>query len=150
MRAAATFQFMLKQIYIDMEIVQADVPIHFANLAQHDFEIAAASWIADYNDATNFLDLLRWGNGNNNNYGGFRNPTYDSLLDKAQQEVDVTKRGKMLRQAEQIAMNDYAWIPVRFLVTQNLVQPYVKGWVSNVRDYNRTRWLSVEKHAAVK
>lgn len=143
-RAAAAFQSMFAKIYVDMDIEAADVQIHFSNLAQHNFEIAAASWIADFNDATNFLDLLRWDNGRNNNYGGYRNPAYDALLDKAQQETDLRKRGQMLRQAEQIAMNDYAWIPVRFLVTKDLVQPYVKGWVSNVRDYNRTRWLWIE------
>jgi hypothetical protein len=30
---------------------------------------------------------------------------------------------------------------MRYRVTQDLVQPYVKGWVDNVRDLNRTRWL---------
>jgi oligopeptide transport system substrate-binding protein len=143
-RLAAALQSMLKQVYIDMNIVPVDLQIHFANMAQHNFEIGAASWIADYNDATNFLDLLRWDDGKNNNYGGYRNPAYDALLDKAQQEADATKRGRMLRAAEQIAMNDYAWIPVRFLVTKDMVQPYVKGWVSNVRDYNRTRWLWID------
>lgn len=143
-RSAAAFQSMLEAIYIDIEIEQASLPIHFVNLQQHNFDLASASWIADFNDATNFLDLLRWDDGKNNNYGGYHNPAYDALLDKAEQQVDATKRGAMLRQAEQAAMNDYAWIPVRFLVTRNLVQPYVKGWISNVRDFNRTRWLWIE------
>jgi len=30
-------------------------------------------------------------------------------------------------------------------VTLNLVQPYVKGWVTNVANTNRTRWLSIER-----
>jgi oligopeptide transport system substrate-binding protein len=143
-RLAAAFQSMLKLTYIDVRIAQADLQVHFANMALHNFEIGAASWIADFNDASNFLDLLRWDNGKNNNYGGYRNPDFDALLDRAQQEADATKRGQMLRQAEQIAINDYALIPVRFLVTKNLVQPYVKGFVSNVRDFNRTRWLWID------
>ena len=28
--------------------------------------------------------------------------------------------------------------------TQDLVQPYVKGWVDNTRDMHRTRWLWIE------
>jgi oligopeptide transport system substrate-binding protein len=141
-RSAAAFQSMLKQIYIDMGIVQVDVQIHFANLRNHDFDIAAASWIADFDDATNFLDVLRSSSGLN--YGFYKNPAYDALLDKAQLEPDAKIRGALLDRAEQMALDDYAWVPVRFLVTRDLVQPYVKGWVANIRDVNRTRWLWVE------
>jgi oligopeptide transport system substrate-binding protein len=140
-RFAAAIQAMLKQVYIDIDIVSVDIQIHFANLQQHNFELAGSSWVADFNDATNFLDILRVNSGNN--YGYYHNPAYDALLDEAQEQTDMAKRGAMLRAAEQIAMNDYAWIPVRFMVTRDLVQPYVKGWVSNVRNINRSRWLSV-------
>ena len=47
----------------------------------------------------------------------------------------------MMAQAEQMALNDYAWIPAYFLVTQDIVQPYVKNWIPNIRGFNRTRWL---------
>ena len=53
----------------------------------------------------------------------------------------ATGRGRMLAQAEAMALKDYPWIPVRFRTTQNLVQTYVKGWVDNGRDMHRTRWL---------
>ena len=140
-RFAAAIQAMLKQIYVDIDIVSVDIQIHFANLEQHNFELAGSSWVADFNDATNFLDILRRKSGNN--YGYYHNPAYDALLDEAQDQADMAKRGAMLRAAEQIAMNDQAWIPVRFMVTRDLVQPYVNGWVSNVRNINRSRWLSV-------
>jgi oligopeptide transport system substrate-binding protein len=142
-RFAAAIQAMLKQAYIDIDIVSVDIQIHFANLQQHNFELAGSSWVADFNDATNFLDILRSKSGNN--YGYYHNPAYDALLDEAQEQTDVAKRGAMLRAAEQIAMNDHAWIPVRFMVTRDLVQPYVKGWISNVRNVNRSRWLFVAK-----
>ncbi|HUO91859.1 MAG TPA: peptide ABC transporter substrate-binding protein [Rhizomicrobium sp.] len=142
-RFAAAIQSMLKAIYIDLDIVSTDIQIHFANLQQHNFDLAGSSWVADFNDASSFLDVLRWDSGNN--YGGYRNPAYDALLDEAQEQTDEQKRGAMLRAAEQIAMNDHAWIPVRFMVTRDLVQPYVKGWVPNVRNVNRSRWLSVGK-----
>ncbi|HTW35197.1 MAG TPA: peptide ABC transporter substrate-binding protein [Rhizomicrobium sp.] len=142
-RFAAAIQDMLKQIYVDIDIVSVDIQIHFANLQQHNFELAGSSWVADFNDASNFLDILRWNSGNN--YGHYHNPAYDAMLDEAQEQTDVAKRGAMLRAAEQIAMNDYAWIPVRFMVTRDLVQPYVNGWISNVRNVNRSRWLFVGK-----
>lgn len=141
-RIAAALQSMLKQVYIDIDIQQIDVQIHYKNMQQHDFTISAAAWIADFNDASNFLDLLRSDSGNN--YGQWSNAQFDKLMDQAQQEPDAKKRGDILAQAEQIALNDYAIIPTNFRKTRNLVQPYVKGWISNLRDFNRTRWLWIE------
>ncbi|MBI3675338.1 MAG: peptide ABC transporter substrate-binding protein [Proteobacteria bacterium] len=143
-RAAAAIQSMLRAIYIDVEIVSSDIQIHFANLQSGNFDLAGAAWIADFNDASNFLDLLRGDSGKN--YGRYNRPAYDALLDKAQQQADAKARGEILKQAEQMALDDYAWIPVRYLVTRDLVQPYVKGWKPNLRNFNRTRWLWVEKH----
>ncbi|MGD0866514.1 MAG: peptide ABC transporter substrate-binding protein [Rhizomicrobium sp.] len=145
-RSAAAFQSMLKQIYMDVDIAQVDVQIHFANMRQHDFDIAAATWIADFDDASNFLDILRSGSGMN--YGLYKNPAYDALLDKAQLEPEAKNRGDLLDRAEQIALDDYAWAPIRFLVTRDLVQPYVRGWVANILDVNRTRWLRIEGRPA--
>ena len=36
---------------------------------------------------------------------------------------------------------------MRFLVTQDIVEPYVKGWIPNVRDFNRSRWLWIDRRA---
>jgi oligopeptide transport system substrate-binding protein len=137
---------MLKQIYMDVEIAQVDVQIHFANMRLHDFDIAAATWISDFDDASNFLDILRSGSGMN--YGLYKNPVYDALLDKAQLEPDAKIRGDLLDRAEQVALDDYAWAPIRFPVTRDLVQPYVRGWVANILDVNRTRWLRIEGRPA--
>ncbi|HEY1707507.1 MAG TPA: peptide ABC transporter substrate-binding protein [Rhizomicrobium sp.] len=138
-RIAAVMQAMLKQIYIDLEIVPVDAAVHYRNLQQGTFDLAGASWFADFNDATNFLDLLRHDSGNN--FSKYDNPKFDTLLDKAQQETDLEERGRILLAAERIALADYPWIPTRFRTTQDIVAPYVKGWIENVRDFNRSRWL---------
>jgi len=52
-----------------------------------------------------------------------------------------------MAQAEAIALKEFAWIPTLNLVTLNLVRPYVKGWVANVKDIHRTRWVSIDKDA---
>jgi oligopeptide transport system substrate-binding protein len=138
-RVAAVMQAMLRAVFIDLDIQQVDLQVHYRNMQIGNYEIASAVWIADFNDASNFLDLLRADSGNN--YARYKNRAYDAAMDAAQQEADVTKRGQLLLNAEKIAVKDYPWLPWRFRVTQDLVQPYVKGWISNARDYNRTRWL---------
>jgi len=141
-RIAAVMQAMLRQIYVDIEIQPTDAGIHNRNMENGDFDLGAASWFADFNDATNFLDLFRHDSGNNN--GKYNNPKFEALLNQAQQETDIKRRGEILLAAEKIALADYPWIPTRFRTTQDLVAPYVKGWIENVRDFNRTRWLWIE------
>lgn len=138
-RIAAVMQAMLKPVYIDLEITPVDSAVHFRNLQNGQYDLGAASWFADFNDATNFLDLFRHDSGNNN--AKYNNPKLDALLDQAQQQTDLKKRGQILLAAEKVALADYPWIPTRFRTTQDLVAPYVKGWVENVRDFNRSRWL---------
>jgi oligopeptide transport system substrate-binding protein len=133
---------MLKQIYIDVAISCEELQVHYVRIQEHDFDIANAAWIGDFNDASNFLDLLRTGSANN--YGQYANAKYDALLDTAQQTVDIGKRGDLMRNAEQMALNDYAWLPCYFLVTEDIVKPYVKGWIPNLRGFNRSRWLWID------
>ena len=141
-RVAAVMQAMLRAVFIDLEIQQVELQVHYRNMQIGNYEIASAVWIADFNDASNFLDLLRSDSGNN--YVRYKNRAFDAAMDAAQQEPDAAKRGQLLLSAEKIALKDYPWLPWRFRVTQDLVQPYVKGWIPNARDYNRTRWLWVE------
>jgi oligopeptide transport system substrate-binding protein len=138
-RVAAVLQAMLRQIHVDLAIQSVDLQVHYRNMQIGQYELASAVWVADFNDASNFLDLLQSGSGNN--YARHSNPAYDRALAAAQQQADPARRGQILLGAEKLALADYPWIPWRFRDTQDLVQPYVKGWVSNPRDYNRTRWL---------
>ncbi|HTO39674.1 MAG TPA: ABC transporter substrate-binding protein, partial [Rhizomicrobium sp.] len=141
-RVAAALQQMWRKIYVDVDIVKIDLPIHYKNLQVQQFDIASAAWIADFNDASNFLDLLRSDSGNN--YGKYKNPKFDALMAAAQQEPDAAKRGALMAQAEQIALDENALLPWRFRKTQDLVQPYVRGWIPNARNFNRTRWLWID------
>jgi oligopeptide transport system substrate-binding protein len=143
MRIAAVLQAMVKPIGVALEIRNVDQQIHYRNMQTGDFEIATAVWVADFNDASNFLDLLQSSSGNN--YARYRNPAYDAALAAAQGESDGARRGRLLLAAEKLALKDYPWLPWRFRITQDLVQPWVKGWVDNVRDYNRTRWLWIAR-----
>lgn len=144
-RTFAAFQAMLRRIYIDLEPVTSDGQVFYKKLQTGQFDMASPAWIADFNDAGTFLDLLQSSSGNN--YGHYKNPRYDALLAEASTTTDLKQRGQLLEEAEQIALNDYAVIPTRFLVTQDIVEPYVKGWIPNVRNVNRTRWLWIDPHA---
>ncbi len=77
-----------------------------------DYQIARNGWIADYNDASNMLDLLYSTNGNND--GKYNNPAFDEQMDIARTTVDSVARSEALHAAEQIIMDEAAMIPVAY------------------------------------
>ena len=141
MRTAAVLQNMYAGAYIELNIRAEELQDQLVDMQQGNFQLGETAWVAYFDDASNFLNLLRCSNPQN--LGQYCNPTFDALMHKAQQQPDADVRGKILSAAEELGLSEYAVIPLFFNVTQNLVKPYVKGWISNPQDINSTRWLTI-------
>ena len=142
---AAALQQMLALIYIDISIIPTDGQVFYKQIQEHDFDMSQPGWQADFNDASNFLDLFRTGGGNN--WGGYSNPAFDRMLEAAQNDPDIQSRGAKLAAAEAILLKDQVAMPLFFWVSGNLVRPYVKGWDANPMDKHRSRWISIDEKA---
>jgi oligopeptide transport system substrate-binding protein len=128
---------------VEAELFNQEVTPHYDNLEQNNFDVARAGWIADYNDAQNFLYLLETRTGRQN-YGRWSNAEFDKLMEQAATTTDMDKRAALLRQAEEIAMEEQPIIPIYYYVSKNLVSTKVVGWEANVKDVQRTRYLSLK------
>ncbi|MFD2192329.1 peptide ABC transporter substrate-binding protein [Pistricoccus aurantiacus] len=142
-KIAVAMAAMWRPLGINVEMINSEATVHYQTIQQGDFDVARAGWIADYNDAENFLTLLKSGVGNN--YGAYSNPEYDALLDEAATTLDAEEREKLLEQAEQLALDDYALVPLLYYVSRNLVNPALDGWEDNVSDDHPSRWISIEQ-----
>jgi len=142
-RLAAVYQAMARQIFVDLRIVTADYPLVLRALRQGQYQLAYTNWLADFSDATNFLDLLR--TGSPGNYAGYKNPKFDAAMAAAQKEPDPASRAALLQAAHRIALADMPWVPIRFLSQTEAVGPRVGGYVQNPWDFNRSRWLWIKK-----
>jgi len=95
-------------------------------------------WGADYLDAQNFISTLlytsrklpdgSWDHPNNGQ--GYSNATLDRLCNEADVSQDTAKRAKLYQQAEQIAIDEAAIIPIYFQRDMELVS----GRVVELRD----------------
>lgn len=139
-RIAVAISSMWKEIGVNVELLNAEVAVHYDALRAGDFQVGRAGWLLDYSDASNTLDLLR--TGVENNYGRYSNAEFDSLMDQAAKELDLTKRAGLLHQAEKLAMDEFGAIPIYWYVSKNVVSPKISGFVDNAKDINRVRWLS--------
>jgi len=82
--------------------------------------MAWPGWQADFDDASNFLDLFTVSSGNN--WGRYANPAFEKALAEAQSDVDLESRGRKLAEAEAMLMHDHAFMPLFYWVTGNLVR----------------------------
>lgn len=132
-----------KAIGVEVTLAQEETQVAYADYRARAFQVADAAWIADYNDATSFLDLQRSWYGPQN-YGDYANPAYDALMTKADLEPDAAKRAGFMAEAEHMMLEDAPIAPVYFYVTKNLVNPKITGWVDNLVDHHRLRWICLK------
>ena len=92
-----------------------------------DYDITMANWGPDYKDPISYLELFTTGNPNNKM--SYSNPRYDELIKKAKNELvlDSEKRWEVLREAEQVLLEDAAVAPLYHIGSAYVQKDYVKG-----------------------
>lgn len=115
--------------------------------SRHDtsrWDVARLAWNADFNDASNFLEVLR-GNSPNNDMT-YISSDFDSTLDEAADSHDATERRDKLQAAERIMLNDYPIIPLYYYVSKRLVKPYLHGVLANPFGRVPSKGLVIDAH----
>ncbi|MFK4016825.1 peptide ABC transporter substrate-binding protein [Cobetia marina] len=131
---------MWKPLGVKVNLLNAEVAVHYEDMRQGKFDVGRAGWIGDYNDAQNFLNLLE--TGVPNNYGAYSNKALDDDMQKAADTLDMDDREALMQDAERKALDDYAVLPIYYYVSRNLVNPKLSGWQGNIEDIHRSRWVS--------
>jgi len=131
------------------ENLNIDVSLNVMPWAQHleNYETGKAlfwrtGWIADYPDPENFLNLLYGAhipeNLNDKSYVNsvrYNSPTFDSLFSLALREVDPTRRFELYKEADQVATDDAAIMPIYYYENYRLLQLNVKNFDINPIEY---------------
>jgi len=107
------------------------------------WEILRYGWTGDYNDPYTFLEIFR--SDSPQNPAWYANPEFDRLLENASEEVDMDRRARLLRDAEQLLINDYPVIFAYFYVARHLVKPWENGYRANIMDHNYSRHYRIER-----
>jgi len=92
-----------RELGVTIDLRNQEWATYLRSLDTLDFDIARSSWVGDYDDPLTFLDCFATGRGNNRT--GWSDPKYDTLLAQAQAEPNPSSRFRLLRQAEEILVN---------------------------------------------
>ncbi len=102
-------------------------------MAQFKVPMFRGSWIADYADAENYMQLFLEKNFSPKgaNYTHYSNSEFEKLYKKAKQEADEYKRAEIYKQMDKLMMQDVPVIPVYYDVVTRFVSKDVQDLQNN-------------------
>jgi oligopeptide transport system substrate-binding protein len=130
---------------IDTEITEEEYRVFLQS--RHDkkrWDIARLGWTADFNDASNFLDIFRSQSPSND--VEYNNPNFDKLANDAANTPDAMRRRTLLESSERTMLEDYPVIPLYFFVSKRLVKPYIIGVRPNPLNRLPSKTLTIVAH----
>jgi oligopeptide transport system substrate-binding protein len=145
-RVAVAIASMWRQtLGVEAEILNQEWKV-FLDTRNHkqDTQVYRSGWIGDYNDPFTYLEIVRSTAGQNDM--GYSNPEVDRLVTASQTTLDPRARMELLQQAERVMLADMPIVPLYTYVTPRLVQPWVRGYESNIMDRHRHQYMYVLKH----
>ncbi len=101
-----------KELGVDMDVDIVEWASFTPMRRNGDYEVARNSWVGDYTDPSNILDLLYSTNGNND--GKFSNEEYDKQMEISRTTLDEQERSDALHKAEEILMEEAGCIPLAY------------------------------------
>ncbi len=110
---------------VNVELNNSEWAVYLDSMGSGDFQVGRMGWIADFNDAINFLEIFESVGGNN--YTNWENAEYKELLKQSRVETDVAARDALLRKAEALFMEELPLSPVYFYTNVWTNKEHVKN-----------------------
>jgi oligopeptide transport system substrate-binding protein len=105
------------------------------------WQMMRMGWIGGYDDPHSFLQVFLGGHGHNT--AQWSNAGFDELLARSDREADPQRRAELLREAEQLLIDEHIIVPVYFYVSKRLVSPRVVDFQPSMTDTIRSGHLGL-------
>ncbi len=122
----AMAQMFKENLNINVEISNAEWAVYYADIQVMKYEVAAMGTGADFLHPMSFLPMFL--STDYTNHTGFANAEYDAKIAAAKKEMDPEKMVALMREAEDIMMAEYPFLPLYHRSSSLMMKEYVKGW----------------------
>ena len=118
-----------QELGVQVEIQQVEWATYLQDLNKQKHQaFAGLGWEADYPDPQDFLDVL-FHTESGLNHGAYSNAEADAILEQARTETDVDRRVQLYRQAENLIVEDAAWVPLWYEGERHvLIKPHIEDY----------------------
>ena len=121
-------EFWRRVLGVEVFIIQVESATYLEELDDQRYQAYYAGWQADYPDPQDFLDIL-FHSDSSINHGAYANAELDTILEDARVEHDVARRIQLYQKAEQMLVDDAAWLPLWYSGENFvLIKPNVKNY----------------------
>ena len=80
------------------------------------------------------------------NHGGYSNLVVDGILEEARIEPDISRRVSLYREAEEMIVQDAAWVPLWYQGERHvLIKPYVDDYRLTPMIVPKLRQITISK-----
>jgi oligopeptide transport system substrate-binding protein len=142
--AQAVQQQWFEAFGIRVKLQSVEGKVYFDRISKQDFQLSSGSWIADFADPINFLEVFKFKRGGSNNTF-WENPRYIELLDQSAQIADPQQRLELLAQSEQILIDEMPMIPIFYYTMLYVNQPHLKDVVLSSMGQIDFKWAYFER-----
>ncbi|MCF3651031.1 peptide ABC transporter substrate-binding protein [Synoicihabitans lomoniglobus] len=130
--AEAIQQMWRRELGIDVQLFNQEWKVYLDSMTNLDYGLARSGWVAVYDDANQFVEIMTTGNPNNRT--GWGDPAYDRLHAASMAEQNPAKRAAMIQQLDAMLIEGGPIAPVYHYTRAYLLDPRVKGWWPNPLD----------------
>lgn len=128
-----------KYLGIDVGLINQEWKVYLDSQFNLKYDVCRAGWIGDYMDPLTFLMIFTSTSGNNNT--GWTNPQYDALYRKITQTGDQEKRMQLMREMEEILLEELPIIPIYWYTRKYLLDSTVRGWNPKLLDNRPYKYI---------
>ncbi|MBX7067008.1 MAG: peptide ABC transporter substrate-binding protein [Parachlamydiales bacterium] len=136
-----------KNLGIKVELEAVEPKTYFQRVSNKEFQLAAGSWTADFSDPINFLEVFKYKDKSTNNTN-WESSKFVDLLNQSELCKDMKERTGILREAEQVLMDQMPIIPVFHFALNYLKRPDLEEVALSPLGKIDFRWAHFSEKAA--
>jgi oligopeptide transport system substrate-binding protein len=136
---------MMRRIGVRVRASYNNRPVLFEKLEEKRAQMFRLSWIADYPDALNFLQLFYGPNRSpGSNRANYANPEVDRLFELIRALPESAERSRLIEAMVDRVVEDAPWIVLHQPLETVLVQPWLKNYRLHAFPYGMIRHASID------
>lgn len=145
-QSAELFAHFMSRIGIEINLSYNNGPAFFDKLERREAAFFFLSWLGDYPDAENFLQLFYGPNASPGpNRSNYRNESFDVLYDQANVLPDSPERTELYRRMSRIVVEDCPWIFAFQYINVGLRQPHFHNYKMHAFPYGMEKYYRIER-----
>ena len=118
-------------------------PRFYEKLRANKMQLFRLSWIGDYPDAENFLQLFYSGNLNGCNRTGFSDPEFDRMFEEIRPMPDSPERTEKYKKMVKFLADKCVWIFEGYPISYQLNHAWLENFIPHDFGFARWKYLSV-------